>query len=160
MPLPDKISPAPREVRVAGAIAALPGFILMAFGFLLLAASFNTPEMTSGVYAQVGYYVVLGLATAACAGGLLLGKTWARSPVVVIALIMIGVGWYVTGPSGQAGFGVPVIIGGVAILVLLFRRPSRAWALGQLPGESEAEASERGGAQGRRAEREKREGPS
>jgi hypothetical protein len=161
VPIADKFSPAPREVRLAGAITALPGLALLVLAVLLLiedAGGRSRPG--NNVYAEVGYYVVIGAGTLACAAGLLLGKTWARSPAVVIALILVGVGWYTAGPSGQGGFGVPVILLGVAVLVLLFRRPSRAWALGQLEGESEEEAAQRGGAAGRaaRREREEREG--
>lgn len=52
---------------------------------------------------------------------------------------------------------MPIAGFGVAALVLLFRRPARAWALGQHAGETEEEAAERGGLAGRRAEREKHE---
>jgi hypothetical protein len=53
---------------------------------------------------------------------------------------------------------VPVILVGVLLLVLLFRQPSRAWALGQEEGETEQEAAERGGLEGRAARREHDEG--
>lgn len=158
MPLADKFSPAPREVRAAGVLASVPGLALIAFGVAVLVDSFGQSVLGPGVYAQVGVFVLIGIGALCCAGGLVLGQTWARSPVLVVALLTLGIGWYATGPSGRAGIGVPVMLAGVAIVVLLFRRPSRAWALGQLPGESESEAAERGGAAGRRAEREDREG--
>ncbi|MFC4000461.1 hypothetical protein ACFS2C_21390 [Prauserella oleivorans] len=158
MALADKISPAPREVRYAGVLTALPGFALIAIG-VVLAVEHAASEPMSGnnIYAEVAYYVVLGLGVLACATGLLLGKTWARSPSLVVGLLLIGIGWYATGPSDQAGFGVPIMIAGAAVVVLLFRRPSRAWALGQREGETEEEASRRGGLEGRAAEREQDE---
>lgn len=160
MPLADKFSPAPREVRAAGLLASLPGFGLLAFGVALVIDASGQSVLGAGIYALVGVYLVIGAGVLICAGGLVLGQTWARSPVVVVALMMLGTGWYITGPSGQAGFGAPLMIMGVLLIVLLFRRPSRAWALGQRPDESEVDAAERGGAAGRRAEREKREGLS
>lgn len=157
MPLADKFSPAPREVRAAGVLASLPGLALLAFGVAVLIDSFGESVLGPGVYAQVGVFLLIGASALWCAGGLVFGQTWARSPVLVVALLTLGIGWYATGPSGQAGFGVPVMVVAVAIVVLLFRRPSRAWALGQLPGESEEQAAERGGAAGRRARRENRD---
>ncbi|NIH78732.1 hypothetical protein [Amycolatopsis viridis] len=152
MPLADKISPAPREVRAAGALTVLPGAGLLVFGVLLFASPGETMPLTS-VLAEAAFYVLFALAVAGCGVGLLFGHTWARSPGLVLALITAGVGWYMAGPSGRPGFGVPIIILGAVIIVLLFRRPSRAWALGQHEGETEEEAAERGGMAGRRRER-------
>ncbi|AIJ25864.1 DUF7144 family membrane protein [Amycolatopsis methanolica] len=152
MALADKISPAPREVRVAGALTVLPGIGLLVFGALLFASPGDSMPLTS-VLAEGAFYVLFGLAVVGCAIGLLFGHTWARSPGLVMALITAGVGWYMAGPSGRPGFGVPIIVLGVAIIVLLFRQPARAWALGQHEGETEEEAAERGGMAGRRRER-------
>ncbi|GAB2992894.1 hypothetical protein LWP59_33135 [Amycolatopsis acidiphila] len=157
MSIADKIAPAPREVRLAGAVTALPGLGLLVFGIVLPAASGNSDAPRNNVLAEAGFYVVFALAVLGCAAALAMGHTWARSPGVVTALLTAGVGWYLAGPSGLPGPGVPTILLGLLILVLLFRQPSRAWALGQQPGESEEEAAERGGLEGRAAEREKKE---
>ncbi|RBM10503.1 hypothetical protein DI005_35425 [Prauserella sp. PE36] len=155
MSLADKFSPAPREVRLAGALTALPGLALLAIGVVLVVEFLGqAPVAGNNVYAEVAYYLVLGFGVLACAGGLLLGKTWARSPALVISLVLVGVGWYAAGPSSQPGFGVPIMIAGAAVVVLLFRRPSRAWVLGQQEGETEEEAARRGGLEGRAAQRE------
>jgi hypothetical protein len=153
----DKIAPAPRAVRLAGLVTALPGLGLLAFGIVVLAASGSAGTPRGNVLAEAGFYVVFALAVLGCAAALAMGRTWARSPGVVIALITMGAGWYLTGPSGRPGPGVPIILVGLVIIVLLFRQPSRAWALGQEPGESEEEAAERGGLEGRAARREKHE---
>jgi hypothetical protein len=153
--LADKIAPAPREVRLAGLIAALLGVALLAFAVVVLTAP-SAPG--NNVFAEAGFYLVFGVGVLVCGGGLALGHTWARSPGVVIALMTIGVGWYLAVPSGQPAPGVPVILVGVLLLVLLFRQPSRAWALGQEEGETEQEAAERGGLEGRAARREHDEG--
>jgi hypothetical protein len=159
VPFADKISPAPREVRLAGAITALPGVALVALTVILLVNGVGEPTQPgNNVYAEAAYYLVLAAGTLGCAAGLLLGKTWARSPAVVVALLLVGVGWYSAGPSGQPGLGVPLGLLGIAVLVLLFRRTSRAWVLGQGEDESEEEASERGGAAGRSARRDRDSG--
>ena len=158
MPLKDKIAPAPREVRLAGLVTALPGLALLVFGVVVLVASGESDAPRNNVLAEAGFYVLLALAVLCCAVGLAAGHVWARSPGVVIALITVGVGWYLAGPSGQPGPGVPVILLGLFILVLLFRQPSRAWALGQEEGETEEQAAERGGLEGRAARREDDQG--
>lgn len=158
MPLKDKIAPAPREVRLAGLVTALPGLALLVFGIVVLIASGQSDAPRNNVLAEAGFYVLFALAVLGCAAGLAAGHLWARSPGVVIALITVGVGWYLTGPSGLPAPGVPVILLGLVIIVLLFRQPSRAWALGQQEGESEEEAAQRGGLEGRAARRENDEG--
>jgi PGF-CTERM protein len=154
----DKFSPAPREVRLAGLLTVLPGLALIVLAVIEMAGAVGKPEAPgNNVFAEAAYFAVFGIGTVICGGGLLLGKTWARSPSVVVALLMIGVGWYAAVPSGQPGFGVPVGVVGLALLVLLFRRPSRAWVLGQEEGESEEAAAARDGAAGRAARREQGE---
>lgn len=161
MPLRDKISPAPRQVRLAGVLTVLPGLALLAIAVVFAVRSGGDPAVSalagSNAYAAIVYYVVLAAGVLACAAGLLLGKTWARSPTVVVGLLLIGVGWYATGPSHQPGLGMPLMLIGAGVVVLLFRRPARAWVLGQLEGESEEEASLRGGAAQRAANRERRD---
>jgi hypothetical protein len=153
--LADKIAPAPRAVRLAGLVTALPGLGLLVFGVIVLVARGGSSAPRNNVAAEAAFYLVFALAVLGCAAGLALGHTWARSPGVVIALITAGTGWYLAVPSGQPGLGVPVIVVGLLILVLLFRQPARAWALGQEEGETEEEAAERGGLEGRAARREK-----
>jgi len=148
--LADKIAPAPREVRLAGLITGLLGAVLLAFGIVLISAP-SVPG--NNVAAEAAFYGVFAVGVLVCGAGLALGHTWARSPVVVVALMTAGVGWYLAVPSGQPGPGVPIILVGLLLLVLLFRRPSRAWAMGQREGESEQDAAERGGLEGRAAAR-------
>lgn len=153
-----KFSPAPREVRLAGAVTAVPSLALLVLGVVVLVKGLQTPAQPgNNVFAESGTFIVVALAFLASSAGLVLGRTWARSPGVVIALIVVGLGWYLLGPSGVPVWGVPIALFGIAALVLLFRRPSRAWALGLREGETETEAAERGGLAGRHAEREGRE---
>jgi len=150
-----KLSPAPREVRLAGAVTAVPSLALLVLGVVVLVNGLGSPAQPgNNVYVESGTFIVVALAFLAASAGLVLGQTWARSPGVVIALIVIGLGWYLLGPSGEPVWGVPIALFGIVTLVLLFRAPSREWALGLREGETETEAAERGGLAGRRAERE------
>ncbi|RJQ83128.1 hypothetical protein [Amycolatopsis panacis] len=154
----EDLPPTPIEVRLAGVLTGLPGLGLLVFGVMILLEGLDTPPRPgNNIWAEFGTFAVMALAFLAASAGLVLGRTWARSPGVVVALLLIGVGWYILGPSEQPVWGVPIGLCGIASLVLLFRRPSRAWALGMHDDETEEEAAERGGLAGRRAERERRE---
>ncbi|GAA5127170.1 hypothetical protein [Haloechinothrix salitolerans] len=138
----DLFLPAPREIRVAGVLTTLPGLAAVVFAVVLFVdALLGTTETSGGnsVYGQAFYYVLLGAAMIACGIGLLLGHTWARTPAFVLALIVGGVGWYALGPSGQPLWGVPILVMAVVLVVLLFRAPSRAWALGEYPDKVDSE---------------------
>ncbi|MPY99248.1 MAG: hypothetical protein GEU97_14850 [Actinophytocola sp.] len=138
----DLFLPAPIEIRVAGVLTALPGMAAVVFAVVLLVdALFGASETAGGnsVYGQAFYYALLGAGVVACGIGLLLGHTWARTPSFVLALIVGGLGWYALGPSGQLLWGVPIFAMVVLLVVLLFRAPSRAWALGEYPQRVDSE---------------------
>ncbi|MET7989951.1 hypothetical protein ABZU76_03470 [Amycolatopsis sp. NPDC005232] len=156
MSLDENQPPTPFEVRLAGILTALPGLGLLVLGVVILVRGLQEPSQPgNNIWAEFGTYAVLAIAFLAASAGLVLGRQWARSPGVVVALLLMGIGWYVLGPSGQPAWGVPIGVCGLAALVLLFRRPARAWALGLREGETEEEAAERGGLAGRREERER-----
>lgn len=141
MRVADLVVPAPREVRIAGVITTLPGLAAVVFAVVLLVRALLGHAVTEGgnsVYGQALYYAVLGIGLLVCGLGLLFGHTWARSPAVVVALILGGLGWYMAGPSAQPVYGVPLLLLAVALMVLLFRAPSRAWALGEDEAEQDA----------------------
>jgi hypothetical protein len=129
---------APRTVRVAGAIVAAQGLAGLTFaGYVLVRALGG--DSTPGVnpFGEAGYFSVIFGGVLACGIGLLLGKRWARSPTTVVQILLLGVAWYTTGPSGQPLIGLPLGALCVLTLVLLFRAPARAWAEGYLDdGES------------------------
>ncbi len=75
---------------------------------LTLASGISNEANTGQLLAQVAYYLVLAMALAAVAAGLLRGRRWARTPAIVVQLITLGVGFYLAVPSGHPGWGVPV----------------------------------------------------
>lgn len=143
-------------------LTALPGITTLVLAIVLVAGDFESGSgnfsgaaASGDLYAEAGFYLVFALGVLAVSTGLILGKLWARSPAVVVALLTVGVGWYSTGPSDRPAWGIPIMIVGAIVLFLLFQRPARAWALGQKPGETEEDAAVRGGAAGRAEQREK-----
>jgi hypothetical protein len=129
------VHPAPNAVRLAGALVTLQGLAALAFAVAVLVRALGAASGTGNLYGEVGMFVVMAVAILAVAGGLVLGRTWARTPAVVVQLLLIAVAWYAIGPTALV---VPAIVTAaicVAVLALLFIAPSRAWAV-QSPDES------------------------
>jgi hypothetical protein len=119
-------------VRGAGVIVGLQGLAGVVFAVAVLVRAFgggSTPG--NNLFGEAAYFAVLGAGVLACGIGLVLGKTWARTPSVVVEILLLGVAWYAIGPSARPGLGIPVAALGVLVLVLLFTARSRAWALGE-----------------------------
>lgn len=135
MRLSSEASRAPRAVLGAGAVVALQGLAGLAFAVLLLISGLGGDVALGGnIFGEAAYFAVLACGVLGCGGGLLLGKTWARTPAIVLQLLLIGVAWYAMGPSGRPEIGIPVAAVCVGVLVLLFRTSTTLWAQGDPEG--------------------------
>jgi peptidoglycan/LPS O-acetylase OafA/YrhL len=127
-----QVSAAPRSVRGAGILVGVQGLGGIAFAVALLVRAFDGGSASGGsLFGEAAYFAVLGGGVLACGIGLLLGKTWARTPSTVIEILLLGVSWYAIGPSSRPELGLPVAALCVLVLVLLFVAPSREWAFGE-----------------------------
>jgi hypothetical protein len=126
---------APNAVRLAGALVALQGLTGLAFAIAVLVRALGAKTGADNLYGEVGMFVVLAGAILAVAGGLVLGRTWARTPAVVVQLLFIAVAWYAIGPTKLVVPAIITVVVCVAVLALLFIAPSRAWAVRE-PDES------------------------
>lgn len=126
MPEPEQRG-APRAVRAAALLVAVEGAALVV---LAVAEALSTLLGDPGDPA-----LALVTAALAAAGGALL--LWlaralarlrraARSPVVVVQLIALPIGWNLISPSGRPELGVPVLLLAAAVLVLLGTAGARA----------------------------------
>ncbi|MEU4444152.1 hypothetical protein AB0K14_32435 [Actinosynnema sp. NPDC050801] len=122
-------SKVPPAVRAAGALTALQGLVGLAFAVALVVRSFEAEE-AGGVLGEAAYFAVLSAGVLAAGVGLVLGKHWGRTPAVVVQLLLLGVAWYMYGPSGRQLWGALLGAYVVGTLVLLFTNPVRRWALG------------------------------
>ncbi|XVS63640.1 hypothetical protein ACQPYE_36135 [Actinosynnema sp. CA-299493] len=130
-------SKVPPAVRAAGALTALQGMVGLAGAVALVVRSFSAEE-PGGVLGEAAYFTVLSAGVLAAGLGLVLGRHWGRSPAVVVQLLLLGVAWYMYGPSGRQLWGALLGAYVVGTLVLLFTNPVRRWALGVDEGESDA----------------------
>jgi hypothetical protein len=76
--------------------------------------------------AIVGFALFGSLVLALCARGLLALRPSARSPVVLIQLLALPVGYSLGIQAGRAPAGVPILAVAIAVLVLLFTPTARA----------------------------------
>jgi peptidoglycan/LPS O-acetylase OafA/YrhL len=126
--------PVPGTVKAAGTLVGLEGLAGIAFAILLLINGSSGPGRN--IYGEAGYFAVIFGGVLACGIGLLIGKRWARGPSTAVQILLLGVSWYAIGPSSQPLLGGPAAVVCVAVLVLLFRAPSRAWADGYAEEEA------------------------
>ena len=130
MPTP----PAPRAVRLAGiltTVQAVAGFVFVV-ALVIRGLSSNLGGVGTlnrgDTYGEAGYFALLAGAVLAAGIGLWRGKHWARTPVLLLQLLLLGTAWYATGPSGRPLIGLVIAAPAIAVLVLMFTRNGRAWA--------------------------------
>jgi hypothetical protein len=120
----------PAAVRVAGVLTALQGLAGIAFAVALVVRAFGGAESTGKVLGEAGYFVVLCGGVLAAGIALVLGRRWARTPSIVVQLLLLGVAWYMYGPSGRQLIGSLIGLYVVVVIALLFTNPVRRWTLG------------------------------
>ncbi|MDA3626456.1 hypothetical protein [Saccharopolyspora oryzae] len=124
----------PRSVRIAGVLTTLQAVAGLIFVAALLIRS--TAADIGGVgefgrgqtYGEAGYYALLSAGVLAAGIGMLKGKHWARTPALLLQLMLLGTAWYAFGPSGQPVIGLALAIPAIAVLYFMFNREGRQWS--------------------------------
>jgi hypothetical protein len=94
--VPDARGPSrPSPLVVAAGLAAVEGVLLLAYA-VLEAASVNADRVAMGVTTAL-FLAALGVVLMACAGLVVRGRPWARSPIVVAQVIFLGLAWNFVG---------------------------------------------------------------
>ncbi|GAY09919.1 hypothetical protein [Pseudonocardia sp. N23] len=119
----------PPQVRLAGVVVALQGLVGVVFGVVLLVRGLGAGAGVRFVLGETGYFVLIGVACVAIGVGLLRGRRWARSPAIVVELLLLPVVYSLLGPSKQIVWGIVVGAVVIATFLLLISERSREWAL-------------------------------
>jgi len=122
-------SDAPPAVRGAGILVGIQGLVGVGFAIALLIRALSGAETIGNLYGEAAYFAIIGAAVIGCGVALILGKRGARAPTTVVEILLLGVAWYATGPSGRPEYGLPVAALCAAVLFLLYNARSREWAL-------------------------------
>jgi hypothetical protein len=130
----DSDGGAPAQVRLAAAVIGLEALALLAAAGVLVDKSVTGhPDSVGrgllGAVLAVCAAAVLGL----CSRGLLRLRPAARTPVVVLEVLALPVGYSLAFQAGLVGYGGPILVAAAAVLYLLFTPPARA-ALDREPG--------------------------
>jgi hypothetical protein len=114
-------------VRVAAVVVCLQGLLGVTFAAALAIRAVSA-ERTADVLGEAGYFAVLGGGVLAVGVALLRGRRWARSPALVVQVLLLGVAWYAAVPSGRPAVGVPIGLVCLAVGSALLGQRARTWA--------------------------------
>ncbi len=131
---------APLPVRAAGVLVGLQGVagVAVAVAVLVRGSTGPVPIVPTAVW-----FAGFGAVLLAVGANLVRGRLGARTPAVVVQILLLGVSWYAAGPSSQPAYGIPSAIFCVVVLVLLFSPPALRWVTGEDSGADVDEPTER-----------------
>jgi hypothetical protein len=127
------VTPPPTSVRAAAVVVILQGALGVIFAALLVVRALGGGSRVVNVLGEAGYFAVLGGCVLAVGVALLRGRRWARTPALVVQLLLLGVAWYAAGPSGRPEYGVPVGLVCLSVGAALLTAQARAWAYRDSP---------------------------
>ena len=120
----------PRSVRVAAALTFAQGLGGIALAVALVVRVIGGATPAGPILGAAGVLVIWFGGAILASVLLFRGQHGARTPVIVTQLLLLGCAWYAYGPSEQQLLGSLGGIYCVVVLVFLFTRDGRQWALG------------------------------
>jgi len=112
-------------VKIAGVM-----LVAQTVGMLVLAAVIVLSRHETDlkwVVATCSYFLLLSAFMGAAGNGLLRGRRWARSPGLVVQILILAVGFYLAFPSGQPTQGIALMVLGLVTGALLVSRQATEW---------------------------------
>jgi hypothetical protein len=106
-------TPLPPPLVVAASLAGLEGLLVLGYG-VLEAANVHAERATMGITTAV-FFAILGTALVSCAWLVTHGRPRARSPIIVVQVIFLGLAWNLRGGSTT---WVAIALALVSLLVL------------------------------------------
>jgi hypothetical protein len=120
-------TPVPGPLRAAVAVILLESLGLLAAAGFLFVASFTGRPSDTGRAVLGGALALFGAAVLGYGGNALWQlRPAARSPIVVLQLLALPVGYSLGVQAGRIGFGGPIMVAALVVLFLLFTPPVRA----------------------------------
>lgn len=116
----------PAGVRAAAVLVLAEAAALAATAVVLLVLAFvHTTTRLWAAVAIVGFALLGAAVLALCARGLLRLRPAARSPVILVQLLALPVGYSLGIQAGRPLVGVPILLVAIAVLVLVLLPSSR-----------------------------------
>jgi hypothetical protein len=104
----------PATLVVAASLAGLEGLLVLAYA-VVLAADIHSDRVAMGVTTSLFFGLLAGLLIA-CAWYVAQRRPWARSPIVVVQVMALGLAWNFLGGSTT---WLSVVLAVVAVVVLV-----------------------------------------
>lgn len=106
----------------------LQGALALVFTLLLVWRALDGASEPGRVLGQAAYFAILGGGVLAVGIALLRGLRGARTPAIVVQVLLLGVAWYAAGPSGRPEYGIPVALVCLTCGAALLSPPARTWS--------------------------------
>lgn len=118
---------APAQVRVAAAVIGLESLgLLLAAGILVAKTLAGHPDSIGRALLDAALALGTAMVLGAGARGLVRLRAGARTPMLVLQLLALPVGYSLAFQAGLVGYGGPILLGALAVIYLLFSPPARA----------------------------------
>jgi hypothetical protein len=108
-----QIDGVPAPLKVAASLTAVEAVLLLIYAVVELFSI--SPGKAAVTLTTTAFFALYGAALLICAWGLVGGRSWARSPVVLAQLIQLGVAWSFRGGDTTV---VAVVLALVALIVV------------------------------------------
>jgi hypothetical protein len=108
---------APAPLVVAASLVGVEGLLLLAYG-VLEAAHVHADRAAMGITTSL-FFACLGLALVGCAWLVVRGRPWARGPVMLAQLMLLGLAWSFLGGATTWVSVVMALVAGVVLAGLL-----------------------------------------
>jgi len=109
-----QIDGVPAPLKVAASLTAVEAVLLLIYAVAELVSL--SPGKVAVTLTTTVFFALYGGALLICAWGLVGGRSWARSPVVLAQLIQLGVAWSFRGGDTTV---VAVVLAVVSLIVLV-----------------------------------------
>ncbi|MGI5125599.1 hypothetical protein ACQEVB_02175 [Pseudonocardia sp. CA-107938] len=119
----------PRQVRLAGAGVAAEALAGLIATVVLLTGSGTADLPVGSVVGEAALFVLGAAALGFVAWGLVTGRRWARTPAIVIQLLLLPVVYSLIGPSRELVLGVVTGLVVAGTFLLLLSEPARTWSM-------------------------------
>ena len=117
---------APTQVRAAVVLVAAQSLALAAAAVVLVVKTLaGTPDSVGRALFGAAMALLGAVVLLACARGLLALRPASRTPVVVLELLALPVGYSLGFQAGRVGYGAPIVFSALVVLYLLFTPPAR-----------------------------------
>ena len=122
----SEVAAAPGEIRLAALIICLQAVgLLVATVVLLVKTASGHPDNLGRAFSDAGFALIGAALLVWAARSLLALRPAVRTPLVVLELLALPVGWSLGFQAGRVGYAAPLLLSALGVLYLLFTPAAR-----------------------------------